>query len=314
MLGDKSMSISLKLAKIVRFNISLTTLTGLLISAGKTLGRIGGADVEPMSIEKEYGCDKDIVKVRVPYIPGSSLKGRIRSLLEMSLGLPLYSSDGKIWSHTLSRSVTVDLNGNKITTKDFVQTLTSTDLDLMFGYGAFPINEVVDDLKKEGAKNLIDKLVSTITPTSLLVEDLFPDKDLVCRTYRENAIVTFEDFLEDKNENRIDRVTSSADPRTISRVKPGITFNGNMSLLVYNKSVDKAQKYLELLIDGMKLLELTYLGASGSRGYGRVKFTQIKVSVYDTQTNTENEIGSYGSVDELRKDMQKLTNDIGGKK
>ncbi|QXJ35128.1 type III-A CRISPR-associated RAMP protein Csm3 [Saccharolobus shibatae] len=304
-------SISLKLEKIIRFKVYLQTITGLLISAGKTLSRIGGADTEPMSIERTYVCSNKPITVRVPYIPGSSLKGRIRSLLEIALGLPLYSSDKKIWSHTLARNVYVNLSSEeKLSTVDFVNTLIKTDLDRVFGYGAFPLNEVFDDLKKENKTQLMSSLFALLSPTSFLVEDLFPEETYVCKIYAENDLVTFDDFIEDKNENRIDRVTSAADPRTISRVKPGVTFTGALSLLVFDKNSSKLKDYLELLVKGMVLIEKTYLGAAGSRGYGRVKFTKIIVSIYDPVKMTETVYKEFNSVDELSKDIENLAKSV----
>ena len=306
-------SISLKLEKIIRFKVYLQTITGLLISAGKALGRIGGADTEPMSIERTYTCSNKSIKVRVPYIPGSSLKGRMRSLLEIALGLPLYSSDKKIWSHTLARNVYVNLSSeDKLNSVDFVNTLIKTDLDRMFGYGAFPLNEVFDELKKENKTQLMTSLFTVLSPTSLLVEDLFPEETYVCNIYKENDVVTFDDFIEDKNENRIDRVTSAADPRTISRVKPAVTFTGTLSLLVFDKNSSKLKDYLELLVKGMVLIEKTYLGAAGSRGYGRVKFTKLIVYIYDPAKMSETvyKDKEFNSVEELSKDIENLAKSV----
>ncbi|AWS00436.1 type III-A CRISPR-associated RAMP protein Csm3 [Metallosphaera hakonensis JCM 8857 = DSM 7519] len=304
-------SISLRLEKIVRLKLSMVTVTGLLISAGRILGRIGGADVESMSMERIYQCNQVEIHVRVPYIPGSSLKGRIRSLLEVALGLPLYSSDGKIWSHTLSRDVRVSLSrDDKLSVTDFVKTLINTDLDRMFGYGAFPLNEVYKQMSEKESVSLMNSLLSVLSPTSLLVEDMFPDREQICQIYNENELVTFEDFMEDKNENRIDRVTSAADPRSVTRVKPGVKFTGTLSLLVYDKNLPKVKDYLDLLVKGMILLEKTYLGASGSRGYGRVKFTNVAVSIYDPVTMAEITFKEYDSVENLSKDIGDLVKAI----
>src|SRR5947209_9909267 len=58
----------------------LTCETGLHIGAGKGSLEIGGAD-NPV-IKDAFG---------MPYIPGSSLRGRIRCLLEQSMGLAIPS-------------------------------------------------------------------------------------------------------------------------------------------------------------------------------------------------------------------------------
>lgn len=309
-----SSQLSLKLLKIVRLNVELTTKTGLLISGGRVMGRIGGSDIEPMSVEKEYACDGDQDKkmtqdkkitVRVPYIPGSSLKGRMRSLLEVALGLPLYSSDRKIWAHIMARGIFKDLAGTRITDEEFVKALKDTPLDRLFGYGAFPMRELQDDLKN---KHELAELLKVLTPTALLVEDLFPSKGYVCDIYKRNGLVTFDDFIEDKGENRIDRVTSAADPREVSRVKPGVPFTGTISLLVFDKNANSVKEFLNLLTKGMSLLEKTYLGAYGSRGYGRVEFTSIDVSVYDPQADKETKLKEkpLNSVEELAKEIDNL--------
>jgi len=285
------MSLSIQLKSIINFYIKLENITGLLISAGKSLGRIGGSDVETVSIEREYKCENKQIPVRVPYIPGSSIKGRMRSLLEVALGLKLYSSDKKIWSHTLSMKVYKNFN-ESISVDEFVKELISTDLDKVFGYGAFQLNEIIN-------AQLLQSLLTVLTPTSFLVEDFFPEENVVCSIYKENGIVTFDDFLEDKNENRIDRITSTADPRTISRVKPGVAFTGKFSILIYDKSMNKIVDYVELIKKGMGLLENTYLGAAGSRGYGRVKFKEVIVGVYNPKTMEEEEVGKYENVEKI---------------
>ena len=301
------MSLSIQLKSIINFYIKLENITGLLISAGKSLGRIGGSDVETVSIEREYKCENKEreykcenkqITVKVPYIPGSSIKGRMRSLLEVALGLKLYSSDKKIWSHTLSMSSFKNFT-ERISEDEFLKELISTDLDRVFGYGAFQLNDIKNT-------QLLQSLLTVLTPTSFLVEDFFPDDNVVCSIYnvvcsiyKENAMVTFDDFLEDKNENRIDRITSTADPRTISRVKPGVTFTGKFSLLIYDKSMNKIVDYVELIKKGMGLLENTYLGAAGSRGYGRVKFKEIVVKVYNPKTMKEEEVDKYENVEKI---------------
>lgn len=83
-----------------------------------------------------------------------------------------------------------------------------------------------------------------------------------------------------KFENGINRVTAVANPRQIERVIRGSIFE---LCLVYEFSTQdgedgKQQEILEdftLLAEGMKLLQYDYLGGHGSRGYGRVQFTEL---------------------------------------
>jgi len=82
-----------------------------------------------------------------------------------------------------------------ISVDEFVKELISTDLDKVFGYGAFQLNEIIN-------AQLLQSLLTVLTPTSFLVEDFFPEENVVCSIYKENGIVTFDDFLEDKNEEQ----------------------------------------------------------------------------------------------------------------
>src|ERR1700749_3282684 len=66
----------LKLVGKLIFSGDLHCETGLHIGAGKGSLEIGGAD-NPV-VKDAFG---------LPYIPGSSLRGKIRSLLESALGL-----------------------------------------------------------------------------------------------------------------------------------------------------------------------------------------------------------------------------------
>ncbi|MEM1684538.1 MAG: RAMP superfamily CRISPR-associated protein, partial [Nanopusillaceae archaeon] len=64
------------------FTLRFVTKTGLLIQAPiqAQAYKIGGADKYPMTTRKRY---RD-AELEVPYVPGSSIKGRLRSLLELA--------------------------------------------------------------------------------------------------------------------------------------------------------------------------------------------------------------------------------------
>lgn len=53
----------------------------------------------------------------------------------------------------------------------------------------------------------------------------------------------------------------------------------------------KSKKISKVIRDGLKLLELDYLGGSGSRGYGKVAFENLKATTvfgnYDVKTLNE---------------------------
>ncbi len=323
-----------KLLGVVKFHVILENLTGLLISTGRQLGRIGGADTSNITIEKKYECpcpgsegsglsQTTSITATVPYIPGSSIKGRMRSLLELAKGLELFSTDGKIWMHALSPNVLKSLaKDDRLGYKEFLDKLLRNNdvliFNKLFGMNSLHILDFIKELNEE-LKNKFkgedkDKvtndaidLFNKLSPTTLLVSDFFPSCDYVCRIYSINGIVTLADFLEEKNENRIDRITSAADPRTIERVKPHVEFEGDLTLLVFNNSKNHLKQYIELISEGLSLIENTYLGASGSRGYGRVKTKKINVSIVYPASE---KVGEYSGIDELRKNIDQLKDSL----
>lgn len=78
-----------------------------------------------------------------------------------------------------------------------------------------------------------------------------------------------------KSENTISRTTAVANPRQIERVIRGTKFEVIIIYDVFN--TDEIKEDMNLLADGMKLMEYDYLGGHGSRGYGKVKFSDIKL-------------------------------------
>jgi CRISPR-associated protein Csm3 len=78
-----------------------------------------------------------------------------------------------------------------------------------------------------------------------------------------------------KFENSINRSTAVATPRQLERVIRGAKFGLN---LVYEYKDDETMlKDFELLQTGLRLLQYDYLGGSGSRGYGKVTFSDIEI-------------------------------------
>lgn len=78
-----------------------------------------------------------------------------------------------------------------------------------------------------------------------------------------------------KFENTISRMTAIANPRQIERVIPHTKFDLS---IVYNvQEADEVIPDLQLLAEGMQLLGFDYLGGHGSRGYGKVKFSDLQL-------------------------------------
>ena len=298
---------------LVRIDLEMEVLTGLLIRmpVHAQVYRIGGADLYPIVTRKKYALDSQEVEVDVPMVPGSSLKGRMRGLLELALGKPLYSTDGRIWLHARVFSGDYVMNLSEIE-NDIVG---RCEIDEVFGAPAMGIDQLLDAYTRQLAdrsrawQEVRGKLIPILAITRLLVDDMYPTAEYV-KTLSESGrrLVSVADFLEEKGENRIDRVTSAADPRQVVRVRPGVVFGGALRLLVFDVDRGFVGRNLGLVARGLKLVEETYLGASGSRGYGRVKFRKLEVAVAKAGDPTlrYEVVGEFGSVDELLARVQEV--------
>jgi CRISPR-associated protein Csm3 len=270
-------STQLELVGIVDIRFKLETY-GLLIRSGRAKEILGAADVVPMTISRTYTVQNVTRTIEVPYIPASSLKGKTRSLLELAYNLPLYTTDNKIYLHM------------RVVKDDVVHDDPYCPIDNIFGTPA--IDE--ERLKKKGLQNLF----KCWAPSRAIFRDLFPSVEYIKGLCEEKGCsdITLGDFVEEKWENRIDRVTSTADPRNVLRLKPGVEFDGSIAFLIFDLDIcireecnqlrsayrDKigdsppAKFYIQTLLKGLELVEATYLGASGTRGYGQVKFKMLK--------------------------------------
>ena len=274
------------------FELSVRVRTGLLIrKPSQAQLSIGGADVWPMSIERYYECGGERLSIEVPYIPGSSLKGRMRGLLEQALGMEYVTTDGKIFQHVrsidaFSRSYVDEVEASN---KFMDDVMKRCPIDEVFGYASFNYKQHLRD-KLQLDENSARKLMEYLAPTRLYVEDLYPDEGYVCELYeRLERPVYLSDFLEEKPENRIDRLTAAADPRLSVRVKPGVVFRGRIQLLVYDNDCESCpggkqlcvERNLGLVIRGLRLVESLGLGAATSRGYGRVGVIVERLVFYE---------------------------------
>lgn len=79
-----------------------------------------------------------------------------------------------------------------------------------------------------------------------------------------------------KFENSISRMTAVANPRQIERVVRGAQFPMQL-IYEYSDNIDEETllQDFRILKEGFRLLEYDYLGGSGSRGYGRIKFLDL---------------------------------------
>lgn len=201
---------------------------------------IGGSD-EGIQIG---GIDNTVIRnpfTQEPYIPGSSLRGKMRSELDKLLGLPRNQRIGQVWIHTCQNQ------------DDYVR----CDVCRVFGVpGSLPGQEEYGG------------------PTRLVVRDV-----ALTPQSKERLTAARLDlpYAEIKTEVAIDRVTSAATPRTMERVPAGAIFGPAQLVFSVYESGDFG--LLPRVVQALQLVEDSYLGGQGSRGSGQVRFTDVEISV-----------------------------------
>ncbi|ADY01695.1 CRISPR-associated RAMP protein, Csm3 family [Vulcanisaeta moutnovskia 768-28] len=276
------LSPKIRLVGAFELGFKLVARSGLLIRSGRAKEIMGAADIEPLSITRAYAVGKNTYLLKVPYIPGSSLKGKARSLLELALGLDLHTTDGKIYYHS------------RVISNNIVHDDPYCPVDNVFG--SMSMQPLYFQPSEEGSSPYSWFFERCWAPSRAIFRDMYPSQGYIerlCQLKGGCDNVYFEDFLEEKGENRIDRVTSAADPRTVLRVRADVEFEGSITLLVYDVDICRrrecdehsrfkefikdypARYYLSSLIDSLILVEETYIGGSGTRGYGNVEFRDL---------------------------------------
>ncbi len=208
------------------------------------------------------GIDSPVIRdplTNYPYIPGSSLKGKLRMITELSEGK--IGSDGK---------------------KGYVCDCGEISCPVCRIFGT------AKDPSKIEIKN-------SLGPTRIIVRDSFPDKETI--QMWENLDSDYL-YTEAKTENCINRLTSEANPRTIERVIKGSFFNFYITLGMYEGKNESKELFNDenfdnknIVLHSMMMLEDVGLGGSISRGYGRIKFLikePVFVSGEDYQKNSDN--------------------------
>ena len=189
----------------------IEVVTGLHIGGSSAFSAIGAVDSPVI---------KDI-RTNQPMIPGSSLKGKMRSLL------------------------------------------------------AKQYNEYVTEKPDDDADCLTDLFGSAKKNHAKTSRVLFSDMFISNMDELKHAGLTRA--TEVKFENRIIRTTAEADPRQIERVVRGALFPVQLIYEV-NEEGNMLQDF-EIIKQGFRLLEYDYLGGNGSRGYGRIKISDLQAEV-----------------------------------
>lgn len=211
-----------RLEKKIKINTTITLLTGLHIGGSKENVEIGGIDNPVIKLASRNDQ---------PYIPGSSLKGKMRCLLEQVAGASEVGQDAMV---------------NKL----------------------FGITEQKDRPNQ---------------PSKVIFRDAY----LTEKSVRDLLSCDSLDmpFTENKFENTIHRVEGKAEhPRQSERVPAGAEFAVEFVINVWDNDGDGSE-LLNMLKQGISLLENDYLGGSGSRGYGQVCFGDLHLTELSAENN-----------------------------
>lgn len=241
---------------------TIECLTGLHIGASKENVEIGAIDAPVV---------RDPI-TREPYIPGSSLKGKMRSLLEKALAAEL-----GIVGTTKRRNIGTRNNEVWVHVCEKAEDAINCPICRLFG-----------STGKDGGKNF---------PARLIVRDAYLTEESVDKL---SDIDTGLQYTEWKFENAIDRVTSAANPRQLERVPKGAEFEFE---LIYNvEDKETLEKDLENIKLAIELIKLDSIGGHGSRGYGKVdiKIENIKGIPVEALKSDAKEIKEVESFDEIK--------------
>ena len=99
--------------------------------------------------------------------------------------------------------------------------------------------------------------------------------DMIMTNWEELRSRGLDSKTEVKFENSINRASAVANPRQIERVVRGAEFD--LDIIYEMSSIESCTKDMEIIANGFRLLEYDYIGGSGSRGYGKVKFKDLHI-------------------------------------
>lgn len=288
------------LGKII-IKSDLITETGLHIGGGAETLDIGGVDKpvirDPLSNQ--------------PYLPGSSLKGKLRSILERIHNKPLnrsgagvsrYESDDLLNGYTAvgkdndikfiayegARTCVISrIFGSTGGTKCWIKETDAQAEELEFKATEFKTINNQKHVQIKGRNS----------PARLIVRDCHLEQSSVTQLKK---IDTGLFMTEWKFENSIDRITAAANPRQFERVPMGAKFKFELVYTVEN--MEQAQHDLQNLAIALAILEDDALGGHGSRGYGKIKFANFHLNYRS--------LNYYQQMVEGRSPESSLANDI----
>ena len=226
----------IKLQKIVELKGTLVLESNLHIGSGNLEMHIGGTD-------------NPIIKhphTQEPYIPGSSIKGKIRSLLELKTGVAAKAYN----------------NGGIADINTYLIDKSSDTAAILKIFGFSGSDKTGNDNKAEIAKSL--------GPTRASFADCYLNKE-----WKDEAIENLWPLSVEKQETAIDRIAGTAKKgslRQTEMVPAGAKFDFRVTFKIFE---DSDIELLEMLKEGIELMQKDAIGGYGSRGYGRIKIDNL---------------------------------------
>jgi CRISPR-associated protein Csm3 len=287
-----------------RLESTLRVETGLHIGGGGENLDIGG-------------LDKPVIRdpiTNYPYLPGSSLKGKLRSILERLLNKSLnrpggsgtyrYESDdledgyseidGQLIPYQGARTCQLSrvfgsTGGSGGRTKTWIKTSVVNDQGLE-KLGTRPING--EEYTSTRGRN---------APARLIVRDchLLPDSAEKLKKADTGLFMT-----EWKFENGLDRITAAANPRQLERVPAGSEFR--FELIYTIEDATQAAEDLKHIAIALAILEDDALGGHGSRGYGKIRFQNFDLSYRNYQQFVEGNTDALSTLSSLKNTSELL--------
>lgn len=173
-----------------------------------------------------------------PYIPGSSLKGKLRSLYERMAGVKF---DRRTGMHQCK------------TNKSYIKCDVCKIWGTLGGTG-----------------------ITVPTLTRLIVRDMFLDESSYTEAIKQNLDLAWTEIKTETAINRITGTASGTKSlRPIERVPAGAKFKNCQ--LIFNIFDEGDKDLFAKVFEAMQLLENDYLGGMGSRGYGQVEIKDIEI-------------------------------------
>jgi CRISPR-associated protein Csm3 len=221
----------MRLVEIIQLNFEVEVVDGMRI------GGSGGDFEIGATVDANLSALRDPITGE-PYIPGSSLKGKLRSLAEKVNGSFVYR-DGRREESQEGNPCKCGRNECRVCP--------------IFGAHMNP--------SAESAPTRIRVRDAHLTPKS---SETYKDSGQLMEHKTENLV------------NR--KTGTARDPRTGERVPPGARFAAHIILQIYDDDKTRKNLYLETIKNALGLLEQAdSLGASGSRGFGTVKLDKPRI-------------------------------------